>query len=179
MHPDVEKILLSKDEIDEIVGRMAAQINEDYAGKTLLCVGILKGSCVFMMDLIRRLTDVDVEIDFMVASSYGSSAQSSGVVKITKDLSRDIEGLDVLIVEDILDTGNTLTHLMGVLRDRKAASVELAVFLEKDLGIERAIKPKYLGGICPDEFVIGYGLDYNEKYRQLPYLGALKREIYS
>ena len=168
MHPDVEKILLSKDEIDEIVGRMAAQINEDYAGKTLLCVGILKGSCVFMMDLIRRLTDVDVEIDFMVASSYGSSAQSSGVVKITKDLSRDIEGLDVLIVEDILDTGNTLTHLMGVLRNRKAASVELAVFLEKDLGIERAIKPKYLGGICPDEFIIGYGLDYNQQGRNLP-----------
>ncbi len=177
MHPDVLRILYSEQEIDACVSKLAERINEDYKGRRVLVVGILKGACIFMSDLIRKL-DVDVEIDFMIASSYGSAAKSSGVVRIIKDLERNIEGMDILLVEDVLDTGLTLKYLAKNLRSRKPNSVEIAVLLRKDVGSQIAIEPKYLGLESPDEFLVGYGLDYSERYRNLPYIGVLSPEVY-
>ncbi len=179
IHPDVETVLFDKDQIAEIVQRMGAQISKDYAGKDLVLIAVLRGAVVFMGDLMRAI-DTKCAIDFMAVSSYGNGVKSSGIVRIIKDLDIDINGRDVLIVEDILDSGLTLKYLMKNLSSRHPASLEVATFLWKDVeGKQAAIEPKYVGTHCPDEFVVGYGLDFAEHYRNLPYVGVLKPEVYS
>lgn len=179
IHPDVETVLFDKDQIAEIVQRMGAQISKDYAGKDLVLIAVLRGAVVFMGDLMRAI-DTKCAIDFMAVSSYGNGVKSSGIVRIIKDLDIDINGRDVLIVEDILDSGLTLKYLMKNLSSRRPASLEVATFLWKDVeGKQAAIEPKYVGTHCPDEFVVGYGLDFAEHYRNLPYVGVLKPEVYS
>ena len=178
LHPDVKDILLGEDEIRDIVARMGAEISQDYADKNPLVVAVLRGAVVFMADLMRAI-DCPIGIDFMAVSSYGDGAKSSGVVRIVKDLDTKIEGRDILIVEDILDSGLTLSYLMELLRGRGPASVEVAAFLVKDVpGNTPAVKPRYVGAHVPDEFIVGYGLDYAERYRNLPYIGVLKPEVY-
>ena len=179
MHPDVEKVLFSEEDIADMVKRLGAQISEDYKGKDLVLIAVLRGAVVFMGDLMRAI-DTDLAIDFMAVSSYGNGTKSSGTVRIIKDLDIDIKGRDVLIVEDILDSGLTLKYLMANLASRGPASLEVCTFLWKDVeGKQAAIDPKYVGTHCPDEFVVGYGLDYAERYRNLPYVGVLKPEVYS
>lgn len=179
LHPDVESVLFSEEDIAQIVKRMGEQISRDYAGKDLVLIAVLRGAVVFMGDLMRAI-DVPLSIDFMAVSSYGANAKSSGIVRIVKDLDMDIKGRDVLIVEDILDSGLTLKYLMQNLSNRGPASLEVATFLWKDVeGKQAAIDPKYVGTHCPDAFVVGYGLDYAEHYRNLPYVGILKPEVYS
>ncbi|OUN89628.1 hypoxanthine phosphoribosyltransferase [[Collinsella] massiliensis] len=179
MHPDVETILFSEEDIAQIVQRLGAEITRDYQGKDLVLIAVLRGAVVFMGDLMRAI-DLPLAIDFMAVSSYGSNAKSSGIVRIVKDLDMDIKGRDVLIVEDILDSGLTLKYLMKNLSSRKPASLEVAAFLWKDVeGKQAAIDPKYVGAHCPDEFVVGYGLDFAERYRNLSYVGILKPEVYS
>ncbi|RHF37152.1 hypoxanthine phosphoribosyltransferase [Collinsella intestinalis] len=179
MHPDVEKVLFSEEDIANMVKRLGAQISEDYKGKDLVLIAVLRGAVVFMGDLMRAI-DTDLAIDFMAVSSYGNGTKSSGTVRIIKDLDIDIKDRDVLIVEDILDSGLTLKYLMANLVSRGPASLEVCTFLWKDVeGKQAAIDPKYVGTHCPDEFVVGYGLDYAEHYRNLPYVGILKPEVYA
>lgn len=179
MHPDVEKVLFSEEDIADMVKRLGAQISEDYKGKDLVLIAVLRGAVVFMGDLMRAI-DTDLAIDFMAVSSYGNGIKSSGTVRIIKDLDIDIKDRDVLIVEDILDSGLTLKYLMANLASRGPASLEVCTFLWKDVeGKQAAIDPKYVGTHCPDEFVVGYGLDYAERYRNLPYVGILKPEVYA
>lgn len=179
IHPDVETVLFDEDQIAETVQRMGAQISKDYAGKDLVLIAVLRGAVVFMGDLMRAI-DTTCAIDFMAVSSYGDGVKSSGIVRIIKDLDIDINGRDVLIVEDILDSGLTLKYLMKNLSSRHPASLEVATFLWKDVeGKQAAIEPRYVGTHCPDEFVVGYGLDFAEHYRNLPYVGVLKPEVYS
>ena len=168
IHPDVEKVLFSEEDIAAMVKRLGAQISEDYQGKDLVLIAVLRG------------IDAPLSIDFMAVSSYGDGAKSSGIVRIIKDLDIDIKGRDVLIVEDILDSGLTLKYLMANLASRGPASLEVCTFLWKDVeGKQAAIDPKYVGTHCPDAFVVGYGLDYAEHYRNLPYVGVLKPEVYA
>ena len=179
LHPDIEKVLFDEEKIASIVKHMGEQISRDYAGKDLVLIAVLRGAVVFMGDLMRAI-DVPLAIDFMAVSSYGANAKSSGIVRIVKDLDMDIKGRDVLIVEDILDSGLTLKYLMKNLSNRGPASLEVAAFLWKDIeGKQAAINPKYVGTHCPDAFVVGYGLDFAERYRNLPYVGVLKPEVYS
>ena len=179
MHPDVEKVIFSEEDIRGIVKRLGGQITADYAGKDLVLIAVLRGAVVFMGDLMRAI-EAPLAIDFMAVSSYGDGAKSSGIVRIVKDLDMDIKGRDVLIVEDILDSGLTLKYLMKNLSHRDPASLEVAAFLWKDVESRTtAITPKYVGAHCPDEFVVGYGLDFAERYRNLPYVGILKPEVYS
>lgn len=178
-HPDIEKVLFTQEDIDGIVSRLGEQITRDYAGKDLVLIAVLRGAVVFMGDLMRKI-ELPINIDFMAVSSYGDGVKSSGIVRIIKDLDIDIRGRDVLIVEDILDSGLTLKYLMKNLESRKPASLEVAAFLWKDVEDRTsAVTPKYVGTYCPDAFVVGYGLDYAERYRNLPYLGILKPEVYS
>lgn len=178
-HPDIEKVLFTQEDIDGIVSRLGEQITRDYAGKDLVLIAVLRGAVVFMGDLMRKI-ELPTNIDFMTVSSYGDGVKSSGIVRIIKDLDIDIRGRDVLIVEDILDSGLTLKYLMKNLESRKPASLEVAAFLWKDVEDRTsAVTPKYVGTHCPDAFVVGYGLDYAERYRNLPYLGILKPEVYS
>lgn len=178
-HPDIEKVLFTQEDIDGIVSRLGEEITRDYAGKDLVLIAVLRGAVVFMGDLMRKI-ELTTNIDFMAVSSYGDGVKSSGIVRIIKDLDIDIRGRDVLIVEDILDSGLTLKYLMKNLESRKPASLEVAAFLWKDVEDRTsAITPKYVGTHCPDAFVVGYGLDYAERYRNLPYLGILKPEVYS
>ena len=178
-HPDIKNVLLTQEDIRGIVERLGKQISGDYKGKDLVLIAVLRGAVVFMGDLMRAI-DVPLAIDFMAVSSYGDGAKSSGIVRIVKDLDMDIKDRDVLIVEDVLDSGLTLKYLMKNLSNRKPASLEVATFLWKDVeGRKTAIDPKYVGTHVPDEFVVGYGLDYAERYRNLPYLGVLKPEVYS
>lgn len=177
MLQEIKEILISEKEIESKCRELGKAISEDYKGKDLICIGILKGSIMFMADLMKYIT-VRVEMDFMAVSSYGMEAQSSGVVKILKDLDANIEGKHVLIVEDIIDTGNTLKYLTEYLLGRKAASVEIVCLLNKKVKRVSDIKVKYSGFECPDEFIIGYGIDYAEKYRNLPYIASLKEEVY-
>lgn len=179
MHPDVESILFSEEDIRGIVQRLGSEISRDYQGKDLVLIAVLRGAVVFMGDLMRSI-DLPLAIDFMAVSSYGDKAKTSGIVRIVKDLDMDIKGRDVLIVEDILDSGLTLKYLMKNLSSRNPASLEVAASLWKDVeGKQAAINPKYVGAHCPDEFVVGYGLDFAERYRNLPYVGILKPEVYS
>ena len=179
MDQDIDHILVSEEQLQNKVAELGAQISRDYEGRALLMVSILKGSVVFMADLMRAVK-IPCGIDFMVVSSYGgANTMSTGLVKIVKDLDADLTGKDVLIVEDILDTGITLSHLLPVLRMRNPRSVRLCTILSKPSRRKAEIEPDYLGFEVPDEFVVGYGLDYDEKYRNLPYVGVLKPEVYS
>ncbi len=175
---DIEKVLLSEDDLQNIVHRLGSQISEDYKDKSLVLVSVLKGSVVFMADLMRAIT-VPCTIDFMSVSSYGSGTKTSGVVKIIKDLDTDVvNGADLLIVEDILDSGVTLEYLMKVLSARNPASIKICTLLDKPERRKAPIKADYAGAQIPDAFVVGYGLDYDEKYRNLPFVGALKPAVY-
>ena len=176
MQKDIEKVYFSQEELDAIVQRLGRQISEDYKDKNLLLVSILKGSIIFMADLMRAIT-VPCRIDFMAVSSYGSGTRS-GVVKIQKDLDINLEGYDLLIVEDILDSGKTLYNVRNLLQTRNPASIKICTLFDKPDRREADIFADYSGTLVPDEFIVGYGLDYDEKYRNLPYIGVLKPEIY-
>ncbi len=175
MNNDIEKVLISEEELASIVAQLGAKISEDYKDKNLLMVSVLKGSVVFMSDLMRAV-DIHCEIDFMSVSSYGDKTKSSGTVRILKDLDRDISGYDVLLVEDILDSGKTLSYLMELLYARNPASIRICTLFDKPERREVDIFADYKGISVPDEFIVGYGLDYAEKYRNLPYIGVLKKE---
>lgn len=174
---DVERVLVTEEEIKEICNRLGKQISKDYEGKKLLLVSVLKGAVVFMADLMRSIT-CDCEIDFMAVSSY-SGAKTTGVVKFKKDLDINPDGCDILLVEDILDSGITLAYLKNILVDRNAASIKVCAFLDKPANRQADISADYVDKVIPDEFVIGYGLDYNEKYRNLPYVGVLSPSVYA
>lgn len=178
MHNDIREILVTEAQIRDKVKELAGQIAKDYAGRNPLVICILKGAFVFMADLIKEI-DIPIEVDFMAVSSYGSSTRSSGVVKIVKDLDVSVEGRDVLIVEDIIDSGLTLSYVIDVLERRNALSVRVVTLLDKPERRAVELEVDYKGYELPDEFVVGYGLDYAEKYRNLPYIGVLKPEIYS
>lgn len=173
----VEKILITEEEIKKKVKEMAREISRDYSEGNLLFIGVLKGSVFFITDLMRQM-EIDVSVDFMAVSSYGSSTQSSGIVRILKDLDFDIEGRNVLIIEDIIDTGTTLKYLYEYLKARSPKSIKICSLLDKPDRRKADIKADYLGFSIPDAFVVGYGLDYAEMYRQLPYVGILKEKIY-
>jgi hypoxanthine phosphoribosyltransferase len=176
---DIEEVYFSKDELSAIVARLGAQISKDYEGKNLMLVSILKGSVIFMADLMRAIT-IPCNIDFMSVSSYGSGTKTTGTVKIIKDLDINLEGKDLLLVEDILDSGKTLSYVSKMLKTRNPASIRICTLLDKPERREAEdIKADYSGALVPDEFVVGYGLDYDEKYRNLPYIGVLKPEIYA
>ena len=177
MQKDIEKVLLSAEEIEQRVAELGEQITRDYEGKDLLTVGILKGSNVFMSDLIRKI-DIPLHMDFMVVSSYGNATESSGVVKIVKDLEKGIKGKHLLIIEDIIDSGLTLKYLKQILETREPASVKLCTLLDKPARRQEEVDVDYVGFTVPDEFIVGYGIDYAEYYRNLPFIGALKREVY-
>ena len=178
MKNDLLKTLVSKEEISEKIKELGEKISRDYEGKNLLMVSVLKGSVVFMADLMRVVT-VPAKIDFMAVSSYGNGVKTSGVVKIVKDLDLDLHGYDVLIVEDILDSGMTLKYITELLKTRGTNSIKIATLLDKPSRRTADIKADYFGFIVPDEFVVGYGLDYDEKYRNLPEISVLKPEVYS
>ena len=167
---DVEQILIGEEELAERIRQLGQQITEDYEGKDLIVVGILKGASLFMSDLIS--------IDFMVVSSYGNASETSGVVRIIKDLDMDITDKHILLVEDIIDTGLTLAYLKEYLCNRKAASVRICTLLDKPCRRSKPVDVEYIGFEVPDEFIIGYGIDYAEKYRNLPYIASLKRSVY-
>ena len=177
MMNDIEEVLFSEEMLKDVVKRLGVQITEDYKDRRLLMVSILKGSVVFMSDLMRSI-DIKCEIDFMAVSSYGSGVKSSGTVRILKDLDRDIRGYDVLIVEDILDSGMTLNYLMDLLYARNPNSIRICTLFDKPERRKVDIYPDYKGLEVPDKFIVGYGLDYDEKYRNLPFVGVLKPEIY-
>lgn len=177
MHNDIKAILLTKQEIDMMVHRIASSINDDFYGEEVTAVVILKGSIMFAADLVRCLT-VNVKLDFMQASSYGSGVESSGVISIKKDLETDVEGKNVLIIEDIVDSGRTLSLLREEIEKRGAKKVAIASLLSKPSRRVVDVEVEYIGAEIPDEFVVGYGLDMDEKYRQLDYIGILKPEVY-
>ncbi len=177
MKQDIKHILLSEEEISKKVAEIGAQITENYQGKDLILVGVLKGANVFMSDLMRKI-DMPIEIDFISVSSYGNSTESSGVVRILKDLDTEIEGKDVIIVEDIIDSGLTLNYLVGNFKSRKPTSVRICTLLDKPERRKVDIPIDYRGFEIPDEFIVGYGIDYAEGYRNLPYIASLKEDVY-
>ncbi|MBF0909489.1 MAG: hypoxanthine phosphoribosyltransferase [Atopobium sp.] len=178
LHPDIEEILLDEQDIKDIVKKVGAEITRDYADKNPLVIAVLRGAVVFMADIMRAI-ECPLSIDFMAVSSYGDGVKSSGVVRIVKDLDTKIEGRHVIIVEDVLDSGLTLSYLVRMLQSRNPASIEIAAFLVKDIeGKRPAIDPRYVGTHVPDKFVVGYGLDYAERYRNLPFVGVLKPSVY-
>lgn len=174
---DIKKILIDENLLQLKVKELGAKITEDYKGKDLLLICVLKGAVVFVSDLMKRI-NLPLEVDFMAVSSYGSDTKSSGVVRILKDLNKGIEGKNVLIVEDIIDSGLTLSYLVENIKARGPESVEICTILDKPERRKTQINIKYTGFQVPDEFVVGYGLDYAEKYRNLPYVAVLKEEIY-
>ena len=178
MHPDAKEILFTEEELKIKVKELGDAISNDYRGKDLLVIGILKGAVIFMADLVRNLS-INASIDFMAVSSYGASTESSGVVRILKDLDQSIEGKNILIVEDIIDTGLTLKYLIENLKSRNPASVKVCTLLDKPSRRSVAVKANYNGFSIPDEFVVGYGLDYNERYRNVPFVFVLKPEVYA
>ena len=177
MENDIERTLFSEEELKRRVAEMGAQNTKDYEGKKPVIISILRGSYIFMADLTREIK-IPCTVDFMAVSSYGSGTSSSGQVKILKDLSENIEGRDVLVVEDILDSGNTLSYLLQLLKARKVASVKLCTLLDKPARRTKNVQADYVGFTVPDYFVVGYGLDYAEYYRNLPYIGILKPAVY-
>ena len=178
LHPDIEEILLDEQDIKDIVKKVGAEITRDYADKNPLVIAVLRGAVVFMADIMRAI-ECPLSIDFMAVSSYGDGVKSSGVVRIVKDLDTKIEGRHVIIVEDVLASGLTLSYLVRMLQSRNPASIEIAAFLVKDIeGKRPAIDPRYVGTHVPDKFVVGYGLDYAERYRNLPFVGVLKPSVY-
>lgn len=177
MKNDIQEILYSEEALKNRIKELASKISKDYEGKDLVVVGILKGSVIFAAELIKNIS-VMCEIDFMAVSSYGNSTETSGVVRILKDLDHSIEGKDILIVEDIVDTGVTLSYLLKYLTARKANSIEIVALLNKPARRTAEIDVKYIGFEVPDGFIVGYGIDYAEKYRNLPFIGILKKEVY-
>ena len=178
MNNDLKEIILTEEEIQTLCKTLGEQITQDYQNKPLVCVGILKGSVMFMADLIKRI-DTHLAIDFMDVSSYHGGTESTGEVQIIKDLGTSIENKDVLIIEDILETGTTLKSITELLQSRKVNSLEIVTLLDKPNRRKADIEAKYVGKKIPDEFVVGYGLDYGEHYRNLPYIGTLKPEVYT
>ncbi len=178
MRNDVKEILYSEVQLNERVEELAARISADYKDKDLLLIGVLKGANVFMCDLMRKIS-FPIQIDFIAASSYGHSTESSGVVKILKDLDYSIEGKDVIIVEDIIDTGLTLHYLVDNFKSRKPNSLEICTLLDKPERRIANLEVKYIGYKIPDEFIVGYGIDYAERYRNLPYIATLKESVYT
>lgn len=179
MHEDVSRILFTEEQIKARVAEMGAQIEADYKDEkeSILVVSVLRGAAIFMADLVRTI-NIPVEMDYMAVSSYGNAAKSSGVVQILKDTTSSVEGRHVIIAEDILDSGLTLQYLIANLQSRNPASIEVATLLHKQVEPQAPVKCRYIGFECPNEFIVGYGLDYAEKYRNLPYIGILKPEIY-
>lgn len=177
MKKDIQEILYSEERLAEKINELGNTISKDYEGKNLLVVGILKGSVLFAAELLKNIS-IPCEIDFMAVSSYGNSTETSGVVRILKDLNDDIDNKDILIVEDIVDTGVTLDYLLRYLKTRGARSVEIATLLNKPARRKIDIDVKYTGFEVPDGFIVGYGIDYAEKYRNLPFIGILKPEVY-
>ena len=177
MRDEIKDVLFSEEEIQTKIKELGATISEEYQDRFPLVIGVLKGAMPFMSDLIKRV-DVHLEVDFMDVSSYGNEMVSSGEVKIIKDLNTSVEGRDVLIIEDIIDSGLTLNYLVDLFHYRKAKTVKVVTLLDKPEGRKVDLKPDLTGFIVPDEFVVGYGLDYAERYRNLPYIGILKPEIY-
>lgn len=178
MHTDFESIVISEEVLEKRISELANQINRDYEGKELMLLCILKGGVYFMTDLSKKIT-IPMEVDFMAVSSYGNSTKSSGVVRIIKDLERSIEGKDILIVEDIVDSGLTLNYLKDNLMHRNPKSIHICTLLERKERDKSIIDVEYVGFEVDDGFFVGYGLDYAEKYRNIPYIGILKPEIYS
>ena len=178
LHPDVSEILLSQEQLEQRVAQLGAEITRDFAGRAPLFVGVLKGCFVFMADLMRHV-DLPCSIDFMAVSSYGSGTKTTGAVKIIKDLNQDIEGKDIILVEDILDSGVTLHYLTEYLSVRKPATITIATLMDKPSRHKAPVFARYSGFEIPDAFVVGYGLDYDERYRNLPYIGVLKESVYS
>ena len=177
LEKDIEKILIDQEALQKRTRELAEQITKDYEGKPLTVVATLKGAVLFFSDLVRWI-DLPLQLDFMRVSSYGSGTRSSGAVQIIKDLDADVTGRHILIVEDIVDTGNTLAYLYDYLINRGAVSVRICTLLEKTARRERKVNDDYTGFFVPDEFVVGYGLDYAEDYRNLPFVGVLKRSVY-
>lgn len=175
---DIEEVLITEEEIQSKTEELGAILTKEYEDKFPLAIGALKGAMPFMSDLLKRI-DAYVELDFMDISSYGNATVSSGEVKIIKDLNTSVEGRDVLIIEDIIDSGKTLSYLVDLMKYRKANSIKIVTLLDKPSGRKVNLKADYIGFEVPNAFVVGYGLDYMEKYRNLPYIGVLKKEIYS
>jgi hypoxanthine phosphoribosyltransferase len=178
IHPDVQNVLVSQEKLEKIVKTLAKQIEKDYNDKEFIMVGLLKGSVVFMADLMKHV-DLDFRIDFIVASSYGSGTESSGKVRLVKDLEISPVNKDILIVEDIVDSGNTLNFVCNYLMTKGANSVKICTLCDKPSRRKVPLTVDYCGTEIPDEFIVGYGLDYDEKYRNLPYIGVLKRSVYA
>ena len=177
MHKDIKEILITEEEIQAKCKELGEQLAKEYDGKFPLAIGVLKGALPFMSDLVRYM-DIHVELDFMDVSSYGSGTKSSGEVKIVKDLDTKVEGRDLLIIEDIIDSGLTLSYLVDLFKYRKANSIKIVTLLDKPSGRTAKIKADLVGFEVPNEFVVGYGLDYDQRYRNLPYIGVLKEEVY-
>ncbi len=178
MGQTLKEVLISEDRLKARIGELAAQIDADYVGRDLLMVGVLKGAVMVMADLVRAM-HLPVQMDWMAVSSYGSGTKSSGVVRILKDLDTDITGRHVLIVEDIVDSGLTLSWLAGNLRSREPASLEVCAMLRKPAAVKTTVEVAYIGFDIADEFVVGYGLDYAQRYRNLPFIGTLAPEVYT
>lgn len=177
MQNDIKEILITAEQIKEKVEQLGVQLSKEYAGRNPLVICVLKGAFIFMSDLVKEIT-VPMELDFMAVSSYGTSTKSSGEVKIIKDLDTSVEGREILIVEDIIDSGLTLSYLIDVLERRKVKSVKIVTLFDKPARRTVNLQADWSGFLIPDEFIVGYGLDYGEKYRNLPYIGVLKPEIY-
>lgn len=180
MHDDIERVLFTQEELQEKVAAMGKKISEDYqnASEDVFCVGILKGAVVFYTDLVRSIS-LPVQFDFMIASSYGNETSTSGSVKLLKDLDYDVEGKHLIIIEDIIDSGTTMQYLMRILRERRPKSIKLCALLSKPSRRTADVHIDYLGAEVPDEFLVGYGLDYAGTYRNLPYIGILKPAVYA
>ena len=177
LHPDVERILITEAQLAERVREMGKEITRDYEGEQIVMISVLRGAAIFMADLVREI-DLNVEMDYMAISSYGGGTRSSGVVRILKDIDSDIKDRHVIIAEDILDSGLTLTYTMNLLASRNPKSIEVATLLHKQTPTPAHVDCKYTGFMVPDEFIVGYGLDYAERYRNLPYIGTLKESVY-
>ncbi len=177
LEKDIQEVLFSEEQLKTRVQEIAREIERDYAGKEIMLISVLRGSFIFMADLCRAI-DLPCTLDFMAVSSYGKGTSSSGQVQITKDLSEDISGRHIIVVEDILDSGNTLSYLLKILEHRHPASVRLCTLLDKPDRRTKQVELHYCGFTIPDAFVVGYGLDYAEKYRNLPYIGILKPQVY-
>ncbi|WP_315082013.1 hypoxanthine phosphoribosyltransferase [uncultured Clostridium sp.] len=177
MREDIQEILFDEETLNKKIKEIAAKISVDYKGRELVVVGILKGSVLFAAELIKNIS-IPCEIDFMAVSSYGNSTETSGVVRILKDLDYSIEGKDILLVEDIVDSGVTLSYLLKYLKARKANTIEIVSLLNKSARRKAEVYAKYIGFEVPDAFIVGYGIDYAEKYRNLPFIGVLKPEVY-
>ncbi|MED9968563.1 MAG: hypoxanthine phosphoribosyltransferase [Ruminococcus sp.] len=177
MHKNIESVLISEQKLEKIVNSLAKQIEKDYNDKEFIMLGLLKGSVVFMADLMKKI-DLNFRIDFLVASSYGKGTESSGKVKLKKDTDFEVKDKNILIVEDIVDSGNTLNFVCNYLMTRGAAEVKVVTLCDKPSRRKVPFEPDYVGQVIPDEFIVGYGFDYDELYRNLPYIGVLKRSVY-